>query len=71
MLTKLTPAGRDPVFVRTASGLPTVVTLKLPGVPAWNAALTGLVNLGACVTINVNVCVAIGATPFATVSVNV
>jgi hypothetical protein len=44
---KLTPAGNDPVFARAATGLPVVVTVKEPLVPAVKVTLFALVIAGA------------------------
>ncbi len=71
LLTKTTPFGSMPVIVRVANGLPVVVTVKLPGIFTSNAALAGLVNAGACVTVRVKICVALGTTPLDAVSVKV
>lgn len=53
-----------------ATGFALVSTMKLPGVPTANVALDGLVMVGACLTVRVNVWLAFGSTPFAAVIVN-
>jgi hypothetical protein len=70
LLTKLTPLGSAPVFVSDAAGLALVSTLKLPGILGANVALAGLVKVGACVTVRVNIWTALGSTPLAAVIVN-
>ena len=45
---KLTPPGNDPVLDIVATGLPVVVTVKEPTVPAVKVTLLALVIAGAC-----------------------
>ena len=45
---KFTPAGNDPVLAKADTGLPVVVTVKLPAVPAVKVTLFALVIAGAC-----------------------
>jgi len=63
---KLTPAGTAPVsvIVIEVGCPPVVVTVKLPATPSVNAAWLALVMAGGSLTVNVNDCVASGATPF-------
>ena len=56
-------------MLSNAIGFALVSTMKLPGVPTAKVALDGLVKVGACVTLRVNVWVALGSTPFAAVIV--
>ena len=44
---KFTPLGNDPVLARVETGLPVVVTVKVPLVPAVKATLFALVIAGA------------------------
>jgi len=44
----VTPEGRVTVSVSAGTGYPVVVTVKLPPVPAVNAAVAKLVIAGAC-----------------------
>ena len=44
--TNVTPLGSAPVSVKTGVGVPVAVTENVPGVPAANVALGGLVNVG-------------------------
>ena len=51
--TNATPAGKLPVSVRDGTGLPVVVTVKLPEVPAVKVVLFPLVIAGAALTVRV------------------
>lgn len=45
---KFTPVGNDPVLARAGTGLPVVVTVNVPLVPAVKLTLFALVIAGAC-----------------------
>ena len=47
MSTKVTPLGRAPVSLNDGVGVPVVVTVKLPAVPAVNVVALALVIAGA------------------------
>jgi hypothetical protein len=51
LLTKLTPVGRAPVSDKAASGLPVVVTVKVPVTPTVNVELVALVITGGTFTV--------------------
>src|SRR5262245_21138368 len=67
--TNVTPAGKTPLNVIAGGGKPLVVTVNDPAAPARNVAPAALVIAGASFTINMNVCVASGGTPFVAVNV--
>ena len=53
MATNVTPLGSAPVSVRVGAGVPVVVTVKLPAVPAVNVVLLALVIAGAVCAVDV------------------
>ena len=63
----VTPAGRFPLSVIFATGLPVVVTENVPAVPTTNVGSAPLVITGAAgalLTVSVKLCDASGLTPF-------
>jgi hypothetical protein len=68
---KFTPAGSDPVLVNAGVGLPVVVTVNVPLVPAVKVTLLALVMAGAWTrtVFSVKVCTALGVTPLLAVIV--
>ena len=68
---KFTPPGKAPVLLTAAAGLPVVVTVNVPLVPAVKVTLFALVIAGACTktTLTVKDCVAFGETPLFAVMV--
>ena len=70
MSAKVTPAGKVPVSLIDGVGLPVVVTVKVPAVPAVKVAVLALVIAGAWLTVRVKDWVASGCTPLAAVSVS-
>ena len=63
---KETPEGSAPVSVRDGVGVPVVVTVKMPAVPAVSVVLVALVIIGATsagLTVRVKLCVASGPEP--------
>src|SRR5271157_4496601 len=67
----VTPEGRVTVSVSAGTGYPVVVTVKLPPVPAVNAAVAKLVIAGAWSTVSVKACVALLPTPLEAVKCRV
>jgi len=55
LFTNVTPLGSAPVSVKVGVGVPVVVTVKLPAVPAVNVVLFALVIAGPCVVFTVKV----------------
>ena len=64
-----TLAGSVPLSENDGAGNPVAVRVKDPSVPTVNAVLDALVNAGASFTVKVNVCEALGSTPFCAVNV--
>ena len=67
MSVNVTPVGKLPLLFRPGVGLPVVVTVKLPEVPATKVDVFALVIAGDWLTTNVKLCVALLPTPFAAV----
>ncbi len=67
--TKATPGGSAPVSLSEGSGVPVVVRLKLPAVPAVKVVEAAEVMAGASSTVRVKSWVASGLTPFCAVMV--
>ena len=65
----VTPDGNVPVSLKVGAGDPVAVTVNVPTLPTVNVVLLVLVIADAWLTVSVNVCVALGDTPFAAVIV--
>ena len=60
---KVTPVGRDPVWVSAAVGLPVEVTVNVPAAPWLKVAVLAEVMVGAACTVKVKDCTASEPTP--------
>jgi hypothetical protein len=65
------PGGREPVKFNAATGLPVVLTVKVPFEPTMNVVLLALVNAGGAWTVTVVVAVTVAGVVAAFVTVSV
>jgi len=59
----VTPLGNAPVSLKVGAGKPVAVAVNDPALSTVNVALFALVMAGACPTVSVKFCVALGVTP--------